>query len=79
MKIDSTTLLIGVAVIAGAYLLTRPKVPTYLPTSVNPYGTAGLPSATVLSQQYYGNPTAQDIAAGGTALDGLSSLIGNFF
>lgn len=81
MKTD-TLLLIGAAAV-GVYLLTRPRVPTY-PQAYNPYaGTTGLPTynpygGTALPQ-YAGNATAQDIAAGGSALSALSDLIGNFF
>lgn len=81
MKTD-TLLLIGAAAV-GVYLLTRPKVPTY-PVGYNPYGTGvnaynpyGQPALS--TQQYSGNTTAQDIAAGGSALSALSDLIGNFF
>lgn len=71
MKIDSTTLIIGVVGVAALYLLTRPKTvtPTYIPTAINP----------ALSTQYAGNTTAQDISAGSTALTALGDVIGNFF
>jgi hypothetical protein len=78
-KIDTNTLLlIGVGAVA-VYMLTRPAVPTlpaYNPYAVNPLGGSVL---STLPGNYVGNSTAQDIAASGTALDGLSSLIGNFF
>jgi hypothetical protein len=73
MKVDSTTLIIGVVGIAAVYLLTRPKTvtPTYLPTTVNP-ALSSVPN-------YAGNETAQDISAGATALTALGNTLGNFF
>jgi hypothetical protein len=73
MKMDTNTLLIGVVAVAGIYLLTRPKTPTYLPTTVSPTALS------TLQPNYAGNPTAQDISAGGTALAGMGDLIGNIF
>lgn len=80
MKIDSSTLLIAGVAVVGVYLLTRPKTPTY-PVGYNPYaGTAGLPTGyNPYAIQQQGSTTAQDIAAGGTALEGLANIIGNFF
>jgi hypothetical protein len=74
MKTDTLILLLAGAV--GLYLITRPATPTYYPTT-----TTGLPTAlsTLNTGNYYGNATAQDIAASGTALQGLSSLVGNLF
>ena len=84
MKIDSTTLLLVGAAAVGVYLLTRPKTTT--PVGYNPYGTPtynpyGTQTALQMqtSLQNAGNPVAQDITAGASALQGLSSLIGNFF
>lgn len=72
-----TLLIVGAAAV-GVYLLTRPRVTYPQTTAYNPYATqpAYNPYAT---QQYAGNQTAQDIAAGGSALSSLSDLIGNFF
>jgi hypothetical protein len=71
MKVDSTTLILGVAAIAAVYMLTRPKtvVPTYLPTTINP----------ALNTNYAGNATAQDITAGATALTALGNQLQGFF
>jgi hypothetical protein len=76
MKINTNTLLIAGAAVVGVYLLTRPKTPTY-PVGYNPYQT-GYPAGTYPAIQQ-GNPTAQIISAGGSALSSLSDLIGNFF
>lgn len=70
MKIDTNTLLIGVVAVAGIYLLTRPKTVTPV---YNPYLTTPLPATN------YGNPTAQDITAGASALTALGNTISNFF
>jgi hypothetical protein len=75
MKIDTTTILLGVAAVAAIYLITRPAtpaVPAYNPYLTQPvYGSAANP--------YAGNTTAQDIAAGGSALNALGTALGNFF
>jgi hypothetical protein len=81
-KINTNTLLLIGAAAVGVYLLTRPKtMPVgynpYMTPGYNPYGTTaynptGLPAAG-------SNQTAQIISAGGSALEGLSSLLGNFF
>jgi hypothetical protein len=73
MKIDSTTILIGLAAVVVVYMVTRPKpvapVPMYNP-GYNPYATGyNQPQST----------TAQDIAAGGQAASGLGDLISNLF
>jgi hypothetical protein len=78
-KIDTTTLLLIGGGVVAAYVLTRPATPTY-PVGYNPYATnTGL---TALQQQQYlaqQNPTSSIIASSGSALEGLSDLIGNFF
>ena len=83
MKIDTNTLLLIAGAGVAVYLLTRPK--TILPSAgYNPYaGTTGLPTnynpyATALPANQ-GNPIAQDVTAGASALSSLSDLIGNFF
>lgn len=80
MKTD-TLLLIGAAAV-GVYLLTRPKLPTtynpYGQPAYNPYGT-GIQAYNPYLQQQQGSTLAQDITAGGSALEGLGDLIGNFF
>lgn len=75
MKIDTTTLLLIGAAAVGVYLLTRPTTPTpvYSSAVYNPYATPALTAANA------GNPVAQDVTAGASALSSLSSLIGNFF
>lgn len=78
MKIDSNTLLLIGAAAVGVYLLTRPK--TTYPVGYSPYAT-GMPAynpygATALQQQ---STTAQDIAAGGSALAQLATTVGNLF
>jgi hypothetical protein len=74
MKTD-TLLIIGAAAV-GVYLLTRPKAPTYNPyaTGLPAYNPYALPTA-----QNAGNPFAQDVTAGASALSSLSDVIGNFF
>jgi hypothetical protein len=70
MKIDSTTLLLGVAAVAAVYLITRPKTvaPVYTAPAYNPALNA-----------YQGNTTAQDISAGASALTALGNTLSNFF
>jgi hypothetical protein len=77
MKIDSTTLLLIGAAAVGVYLLTRPTTPTpvYSSAVYNPYATTN----PALAQNYAGNTTAQDIAAGSSALTALGNALGNFF
>jgi hypothetical protein len=76
MKIDSTTLLLGVVGIAAVYLMTKPATvtPTYMPTTVasTPVYSAGSPYASPT------NTVAQDINAGGSALNSIANLIGDF-
>jgi hypothetical protein len=74
-------LIIG-AVGVGVYLLTRPRVtypPTYPAGYPATYPQTGLPAYNPYGGQYAGNATAQDIAAGGSALSALGDIIGNFF
>jgi len=74
-KIDTTTLLLIGAAVVAVYLLTKkPTVtpmytttPSLYPAGYNPY-LAAQPNA-----------TAQDIAAGGTALSQLATAASNLF
>ncbi len=77
MKLDTTTILLGVAAVAAVYLITRPATPAPLP--YNPYLTNPSALNAINAGNYAGNPTAQDIAAGGSFLTGAGSLIGNLF
>jgi hypothetical protein len=79
-KIDTTTLLLVAGGGLVVYMLTRPKVATY-PVGYNPYGTSTGLTALQQQQMLSGNQNylAQDLSSGGTALQGLSSLLGNFF
>jgi hypothetical protein len=75
-KIDTNTILLVGAAAVAIYFFTRPKVPTYNPYAANPYG---LPNTALNVSSNYGNPVAQDITASGSALEGISSILGNFF
>jgi hypothetical protein len=88
MKMNTNTVLIIGAAAVGVYLLTRPKVGPQYPYSImnpsgygnpalsNPYGAPVYGSGGYVAP---GNTTAGIITAGGSALQGLSDLIGNFF
>jgi len=80
MKIDTNTLLILGAAGVGIYFLTRPKtVPVgYNPVTGLPYGYGTTPGMPVYNPNQP-NATAQIIAAGGSALDGISDILGHFF
>jgi hypothetical protein len=81
MKINTNTLLIAGAAAVGIYLLTRPRVASNVnPATGLPYGypTTAYPGYNpALANQ--GNNPAAIISAGGTALESLSDLLGNFF
>lgn len=74
MKINTNTLLLAGGAAVALYLLTRPTTP-----AVNPYLTQPVYNPYANTSLINQNQTAQDIAAGGTALNALSNLLGNFF
>lgn len=71
--IDTTTILIAGGAAVAVYLLTRPKTPTYAP----PYQTPVYNPAYLQSVSNPPNQTAQDIAAGGTAVSSILNAISN--
>jgi hypothetical protein len=73
----NTLLLIGAAGVA-LYFVTRPRVPA-LPVGYNPYAAPGYGAPAYNPYATQPNPLAQQITAGGSALEGLSDLLGNFF
>lgn len=85
MKIDTTTLLLIGAAGVAVYLVTRPAVnplvnpATGLPYASTPYNPYATPAYNPYGAVAPGNTTGGIISAGGSALEGLSDLIGNFF
>lgn len=84
MKLDTTTLLLLAAGAFAVYEFTKPKVTA----GINPYtglpytyGTTGLPTTALNNVNPYlnQNPTGGILTGAGSALEGLSDLIGNFF
>lgn len=75
MKLDTNTLLLIGAGVVAIYFVTKPATPT-LPLGYNPYST---PAYNPYTGVPAGNTTAGVVAASGSALEGLSDLIGNFF
>ncbi len=82
MQKSTQTILIAGAAVVGVYLLSRRG------TTTNPYGypSGYVPGSPAYNPAYPGgysaqpgtSSTAQDIAAGGSALSSIANILGNF-
>jgi hypothetical protein len=81
MKIDTTTLLLIAGGAAAVYFLTKPATPLVNPYTGLPYTSTGYPTTALNTVNPYlnQNPTGNLLTGAGSALEGLSDLIGNFF
>lgn len=83
MKIDTTTLLLIGGAAAAVYFLTKPAVtPLINPYTGLPYtSSTGYPTTALNTVNPYlnQNPTGNLLTGAGSALEGLSDLLGNFF